>query len=66
MKNNEMRDVLLETIKGVREGSIDRRVGQSIAALSNVALKSAIAEARYEKSGVEFFVKSPKSGGKNT
>jgi hypothetical protein len=55
MNNKEMRQVLLDTLQGVKEGKIDPRAGASIARLAGVALKSAIAEAQYSVSSVDFF-----------
>lgn len=45
--NNDLRQLVLETLEGVKDGTIDPRKGSAIARLSNVALQSGIAGAQH-------------------
>lgn len=44
--NDDLRSVVLETLDGVRKGTVSPKVGATIARLSNVALQSGIASAQ--------------------
>lgn len=60
MNNRELRDVLVETLRGVRTGEIDPKTAFSVAKVSDMILKSALAEAAYNQrqgddSPIDFF-----------
>jgi len=53
----DLRQTVLDTLECVKLGTVNAKVGSSIARLANVALQTAIAEAQFSNHKVDFFEK---------